>query len=212
MADHTILGGKVHVYKRGRSRYWQCSTYIAGKNRRISTKQESLAQAKDFAEDWFLDLRGKNNRGELKAEKTFKQAAAQFLREYEVITEGLRHPGYVEGHERRLNLHLLPFFGDKGLSEITPGLVQEYRIYRLDPKNKPFSKPLKQAFRQFEKEFGFRSNHRTDHEAAARLEVVKKHIVPFFGETIAASITDDETMKYRQHRIAEIGKDPAIAA
>jgi integrase len=212
MADHTILGGKVHVYKRGRSRYWQCSAYIASKNRRVSTKQESLAQAKDFAEDWYLDLRGKNNRGELKAEKTFKQAAEQFLREYEVITEGLRHPSYIEGHERRLNLHLLPFFGDKGLSEITPGMVQEYRISRLDPKNKPINKPFKQAFRQFEKEYGFRSNHRTDREAEVRLEAMKKHIVPFFGDAIASTITSDETDKYREHRVAEIEKEPAIAA
>jgi|GEM_PF-128190 len=212
MADHAILGGKVHVYKRGRSRYWQCSTYLAGKNRRISTKQEGLAQAKDFAEDWYLDLRGKNNRGELKAEKTFKQAAEQFLREYEVVTEGLRHPDYIEGHQRRLFLHLLPFFGDKGLSEVTPGLVQEYRIFRLDPKNKPLQKPFKQAFRQFEKEYGFRSNHRTDREAEIRLETVKKHIVAFFGDTITSTITSDTLDQYRKHRMNEIGKDSVITA
>lgn len=212
MANHTIMGGKVHVYKRGRSRYWQCSTYIGGKNRRVSTKQESLAHAKDFAEDWYLDLRGKNNRGELKAEKTFKQAAEQFLREYEVITEGQRHPRYVEGHQRRLKLHLLPFFGDKGLSEITPGLVQEYRISRLNPDNKPIEKPFKQAVRQFEKEYGFRSNHRTDREAEVRLESVKKHIVPYFGDAIASSITPDEIDKYRESRIAQIDQEPAIAA
>ncbi|MGE0628549.1 MAG: site-specific integrase [Hyphomicrobiaceae bacterium] len=212
MANHTILGGKVHVYKRGRSRYWQCSTYIAGKNRRVSTKQESLAHAKDFAEDWYLELRGKNNRGELKAEKTFKQAAEQFLREYEVITEGLRHPGYIEGHERRLNLHLIPFLGDKGLSEITPGTVQEYRIFRLDPNNKPIGKPFKQAVRQFEKEYGFRSNHRTDREAEVRLETVKKHIVPFFGDTVASDITPDAIDKYREHRIAQLDQDAATAA
>ena len=46
---HTILGGKVHVYKREHSGYWQCSTYLAGKNRRESTKEDSLARAKDFA-------------------------------------------------------------------------------------------------------------------------------------------------------------------
>lgn len=210
MANHTILGGKVHVYKR-EGRYWQCSTYIAGKNRRVSTKQESLAHAKDFAEDWYLELRGKSSRGELKAEKTFKQAAEQFLREYEVITEGLRHPGYVEGHERRLNLHLLPFFGDKGLSEITPGIVQEYRIVRLDPKNKPIEKPFKQAVRQFEKEYGFRSNHRTDREAEIRLETIKKHIVPFFGDTVASAISPDATDKYREHRIAQFDQETTIA-
>ncbi|MGH6925217.1 MAG: site-specific integrase [Propylenella sp.] len=212
MANHTILGGKVHVYKRGRSRYWQCSTYIAGKNRRVSTKQESLAQAKDFAEDWYLELRGKNSRGELKAEKTFKQAAEQFLREYEVITEGQRHPRYVDGHERRLNLHLIPFFGDKGLSEITPGSVQEYRIFRLDPKNKPIEKPFKQAVRQFEKEYGFRSNHRTDREAEVRLETVKKHMVPFFGDAVASTVTPEAIDKYREHRIAELDQETAIAA
>lgn len=212
MANHTIMGGKVHVYKRGRSRYWQCSTYIAGKNRRVSTKQESLAQAKDFAEDWYLDLRGKNNRGELKSEKTFKQAAEQFLREYEVITEGQRHPGYVEGHERRLKLHLVPFFGDKGLSEVTPGLVQEYRISRLNPDNKPIEKPFRQAVRQFEKEYGFRSNHRTDREAEARLEAVKKHIVPYFSDGVASAVTSKTIEKYRDHRLSEIEQEPAIAA
>ena len=211
MADHTIMGGKVHVYKRGRSRYWQCSTYIAGKNRRVSTKQESLAQAKDFAEDWYLDLRGKNNRGELKSEKTFKQAADQFLREYEVITEGQRHPGYVEGHERRLNLHLIPFFGGYGLSEITPGLVQEYRIWRLDPENKPLAQPFKKAVRQFEKEFGFRANHRNEFEAEKRLETVKQHIVPYFRDTIASAITPEAIEKYREHRISEIDQEPATA-
>jgi len=211
MANHTILGGKVHVYKRGRSRYWQCSTYIAGKNRRVSTKQESLAHAKDFAEDWYLDLRGKNSRGELKSEKTFKQAAEQFLREYEVITEGQRHPGYVEGHERRLNLHLVPFFGDKGLTEVTPGLVQEYRISRLDPDNKPIAKPYKKAVRQFEKEYGFRSNHRTEREAEVRLESIKKHSVPFFGDIRASDITPESTDAFREHRLAQMDGTPAAA-
>jgi integrase len=118
----------------------------------------------------------------------------------------------VEGHERRLNLHLVPFFGDSGLSEITPGLVQEYRIFRLDSKNKPIEKPFKQAVRQFEKEYGFRSNHRTDREAEVRLETVKKHMVPYFGDTITSAITPDAIGKYREHRIAQFDQDATIAA
>jgi hypothetical protein len=51
---HTILGGKVHVYRRDNSSRGQCSTYLAGKNRRVSTKEDGLAKAKDFAEDWYL--------------------------------------------------------------------------------------------------------------------------------------------------------------
>lgn len=75
MEKHSVLGGKVHVYRRENSRYWQCSTFLSGRNWRVSTKEESLSLAKDFAEDWYLGLRGKKVRGELKHEKTFKHAA-----------------------------------------------------------------------------------------------------------------------------------------
>ena len=129
---HTILGGKVHVYKREESPIWQCSTYLKGKNRRVSTKEASLGKAKDFAEDWYLDLRGKNSRGEIKNEKTFKYAADRFVMEYEIMTEGERNAKYTQDHQARLRNHLLPYFGKMGLSEVTSGAVQDYRIMRLN--------------------------------------------------------------------------------
>jgi integrase len=138
---HTILGGKVHVYRRDNSSRWQCATYLAGKNRRVSTKEDSLGKAKDFAEDWYLQLRGKARNGEINDEKTFREAAVQFEREYQIITEGQRNPEYVEGHSTRLRLHLVPFFGDMGLSEITPGQIQEYRIHRHEEAVKEYGKP-----------------------------------------------------------------------
>ena len=138
---HSILGGKVHVYRRDNSSRWQCSTYLVGKNRRISTKEASLARAKEIAEDWYLELRGKLRRGEIKNEKTFKEASEQFLREYEIITQGQRSKVYVDGHRWRTSVHLLPFFGEMGLSEITPGVVQEYRIHRLQKAIEKYGKP-----------------------------------------------------------------------
>jgi integrase len=130
MARHEILGGKVHVYKRDQTRQWHCSASINGRQLRTTTKQESLEQAKDFAEDWYLELRGKLKRGELKSGKTFAEAATRFLHEYEVITLGQRSPRMVEQYECKLRVHLLPYFGKKWLSEITPALVQDYRIHR----------------------------------------------------------------------------------
>lgn len=132
MAHHTLMGGKLHVYKRENSRFWQCSTYLGGRNQRISTHEESLAAAKDFAEDWYLELRGKHRRGELKKEKTFRDAARLFEREFEIITEGQRSERYVQSQKDRLRVHVVPFFGDRGLSEVTPGLVQEYRMHRRE--------------------------------------------------------------------------------
>lgn len=130
MPSHDLLGGLVQVYKRGASRFWQCSASIDGRQYRVSTKEEDLPQAKQFAEDWYLGLRGKARAGLLKTEKTIKEVAEQFLKEYQVITEGQRSPRWVEGHGIRIRLHLLPFFGQLGVSEVTPGKVQEYRVHR----------------------------------------------------------------------------------
>ena len=130
MSRHEILGGLVQVYKRG-GRYWHCSASIDGQQYRATTKEEDLPQAKTAAEDWYLGLRGKARAGLLKTEKTFGEAADQFEKEYAIITEGQRSPRWTEGHKIRLRLHLRPFFGALGLSEVTPGKVQEYRVHRI---------------------------------------------------------------------------------
>ena len=79
-----------------------------------------------------LQLRGKLRTGEIKTEKTFREASEQYLREYAIITQGQRSKIYVEGQHWRSRVHLVPFFGHMGLSEITAGKVQEYRIHRLE--------------------------------------------------------------------------------
>jgi integrase len=136
-ARHEILGGKVTLYKRD-GRFWQCAASVGGKQYRATTKKEELPQAEDAAEDWYLELRGKFKRGDLgkleevNSEKTFAVAAEQFIREFPIITEGQRNEQYVDGHIRRIRKYLIPFFGDKGLSKVTSGLIQEYRIHRVE--------------------------------------------------------------------------------
>ncbi len=130
--QYDIMGGKVHVYKRPNSNLWQCSSYLGRRNRRTSTKEESLAKAKEFAEDWYLELRGKLRSGEIKTEKTYREASEQYLREYAIITEGQRNKDYVRCQRSRSATHLVPFFGQMSLSEITAGKVQEYRIHRYE--------------------------------------------------------------------------------
>lgn len=137
-ARHIILGGKVQLFRRPNSPYWQCAGSVGGKQYRSSTKADGLAQAKDVAEDWFLTLQGKHRYGggiepKRKTGKTFREAGEKFLEEYEVITQGQRNARYVQGHGDRLRKHLYPFFGDKIVSEITPGIVLEYRAKRMAP-------------------------------------------------------------------------------
>ncbi len=128
--NHRILGGKIQLYRRGDSGFWWCSATVSGKQRRASTKEENLALAQSLAEDWYLELRGKSRAGLLKTEKTFHHAADQFTKEYGIITEGQRSERWVDGHKTRLRLHLVPFFGELGVSQVTAGKVQEYRVHR----------------------------------------------------------------------------------
>lgn len=130
---HTILEGKVHVYRRNVGPVWQCSAYVAGKNRRVSTKESSLSAAKQVAEDWYFGLRDKERRGEVLSEPSFKDAAARFTQEYETMTNGERNAEWVQCHFRRIRLYLDPFFGAHGLSKITASLVQDYRLQRMQP-------------------------------------------------------------------------------
>ena len=135
MEIHRTLGDKVRIYRRREGGAWHCSTYLKGKEWRQSTKEKCLARAKDVAEDWYLELCAKDRFGELRSGKTFAQAAKKFEEEYEAITQGRRSPKWVQGHKDRIRLHLLPFLGNKIVSEITSGVAQEYRVHRMtEPK------------------------------------------------------------------------------
>ena len=127
---HEILGGKVNVYRRDNSKYWQCSAYIDGRNWRVSTREDSLSRAKDFAEDWYLELRGKSRAGILKGGKRFKDAAEKFLIEYPIITEGQRAESWTKHYEDKLRAIILPYLGNKYLTEIDEQTIQDYRVHR----------------------------------------------------------------------------------
>ena len=131
MPTHSILGGKVLLYRRGDGENWQCSASLNGRRHRKTTKEDSLAHAEEIAEDWYLELRGKSRAGLLKpAGKTFNEAADQFEKEYGLITQGERSPKWVQGHTDRLRLHIRPFFGNLLLTEITTAKLQQYRMER----------------------------------------------------------------------------------
>lgn len=130
MDKYELRGGKLHLYKRPNSCFWQSYAYVGGRPWRQSTKEESLPRAKHIAEDWYLSLIGKNRAGELKAGKTFRFVTDQFLKEYRALTQGERSPKWVQWLEETLHRHLLPYFGKMVIGDVTPGAVQEYRIHR----------------------------------------------------------------------------------
>lgn len=146
MAHHEIMNGRVHLRKRDNSRYWQCDTRIGGQRYRMTTREDGIERAKDIAEDWYLELRGKLRRGDLPPraepgsatparrpkEKTFREAAEQFQLEYTTLTDGQRSAEWTQALKDKIRVYLNPFFGDLPLSQVTSGKVQEYRLHRVN--------------------------------------------------------------------------------
>lgn len=151
MTTIKMLGGKLQLEQRGSSRFWQARASVGGKQRQFSTKQESLEKAQKAAEDWYITLKAKDRVGVLDSGPTFSKAASQFQKEYGLITDGQRSPKWTAGHELRLRVHLVPFFGDLPINKLTAGKVQEYRVHRMTTymlpnphskgKHKPKTKP-----------------------------------------------------------------------
>lgn len=155
--SHTLMDGKVHVYRRENSRFWQCSVFLGGRNHRSSTKQDNLVLAMEYARDWYMDryaddrLRrrgisiptaeadgpaaavGDDRRKRKASGPTFREAAEAFVGEYEIITNGERNASYVASKSRHIRLYLTPFFGDTPLADITAGSIQDYRVQRMTP-------------------------------------------------------------------------------
>ncbi|HYD43994.1 MAG TPA: site-specific integrase, partial [Phenylobacterium sp.] len=149
-ASHTIMDGKVHLYRRSVGRYWQCAVFLSGRNYRQTTRQENLAYAIEFARDWFLDrvaedrLRRRGLDPPLApvaprpvryagGGHKFRDVGAQFLKEFEALTLGERSPKYLDRKESSLRLYLNPFFGNLPIAEVTAGRIQEYRVHRMSP-------------------------------------------------------------------------------
>ena len=168
------MDGALHVYKRENSRFWQCATYLGSRNYRQTTKEESLAAAKDFARDWYMErcvedrqrrrggvaMSGVSVQTEIElpgppvdgrrrraaSGPSFADAAKAFTEEFEVITLGERNADYVESKSEIIRLHLNPFFGDTPVQDITAGKVQEYRVHRQTSRIDPKTgKPKKPA-------------------------------------------------------------------
>ena len=171
-----MMDGKLHLYRREGSKFWQCATYLNGRNYRQTTKEQNIAHAKAFAKDWFMELYVEDSRRrrggkslitdsiietsidiyETRTDRrrrpaqggiTFREATEAFFSEYAVMVEGERNEKYVMQKQDQIRVHLLPFFADKLVSEITAGLVQEYRMHRqtsrLDPKTGKPKKPAR---------------------------------------------------------------------
>jgi integrase len=147
---YPVLGGKAYVYKRDNTKFWYAATYISGHSYRHSTKEEQLQDAIQFAENWYLSLRGQDTVGALEppgatkepGEESFAHWSEIFLKEYATLTVGERSPKWVKCHEINLRVHINPFLGHLPINKVDSSIAQNYRMHRMTvpTEKKPHSK------------------------------------------------------------------------
>ena len=147
--SHLLMDGALHVYRREGSRFWQCATYLGSRNHRQTTKEVSLAAAKDFARDWYMErcvedrqrrrggvslLNGpvaqpvvadpgppaESRRQRSSRGPSFEDAATAFTNEFEVITLGERNAGYVKSKSDIVRVHLYHSLAKRRLKTSRP--------------------------------------------------------------------------------------------
>lgn len=192
-----MFDGRLQVYRRAEGKTWQCAARVGGERFRESTHETELARAKDVAEEWYLDLRGRLRNGQIvKKEKTFGEAAEDYMRHARVLAATVRSPAYILNMELRMNASILPFFGKVALSDVNRGLVLSYRVKRAEDS---IAKTLAKALAKIDREERVALAGHPSPEQAARIRMqMSDRRASAKGKPIARSTMNHELVHIRQ--------------
>lgn len=175
---HSLMDGKVHVYRRGGSRYWQCSTYMNGRNHRKSTKHESLAMAMDYAREWYMSIYVDSRR--------FQESK---------LTQNLLHKAAPHHHRIEESAHY-------NNAPHSPYSSYEPRPYAPRLKKQEANGPtFAEAAEKFIAEYNIiTQGERNEVWAQNHAMRIKVHLIPFFGEMPVKQINAGLMQEYRVAR------------
>jgi integrase len=141
METHDLFDGKLRLYRRKESPYWQCTAFLGEKKWRVTTKEKSLPHAVDVAKDWYQTLREDLACGAVKPYRPFRDVAAAFCQEYETLLRDERSPQHIKSHAAAVRLYLDPFFGRMAIDAIKTGTAMDFRVWRAKLAVEKYGKP-----------------------------------------------------------------------
>ncbi len=122
--------GKLHVYLKNNSDIWMCRFFADGKYKVKSTGETTLGQAKDFALDWYDEIRFGQKQGISVHGKTFGVITDEYL-EYQKTL--------VKNYERSVKTGSIKKTGKITGKYRTARQAKDY-VYRINALNVFFSK------------------------------------------------------------------------
>ena len=133
-----VLDGKLHIYLRPNSKFWQCGFHHNGVYVRTSTKNAKLDEATEAAKHWYYGKQAELKLGAPVAptKTTFSHFADLAVADYERLArDGKGSTDYAKGLKLIIENNLKPFFGRYPLKSINQQLWHRYQTENLGGKN-----------------------------------------------------------------------------
>ena len=135
MGEISVFEGRVKLYRRSGSQYWQARARLHASVYRKTTGEMSLDLAKHIAEEWYLDLRSGVSCTDRKETVDFRRVANIFAQEWGAQANKNRH--YIETTLGKLRNYIIPYMGSFDISDINTALIDKYRQYRIQAECAP---------------------------------------------------------------------------
>ena len=127
----SILDKKVNLYKRGKSSYWQAAIKLKnGKWERFSTGTDDIEAAKEKALKLFYGAEAKAENKLPQSTRRFRNVAKFTVERMQTEFEGGSGIVTYKDYIRVINNYLIPFFGNRDISNINVKLLHEYTDWR----------------------------------------------------------------------------------
>jgi integrase len=130
------LDDKLHIYQQTNTKFWYARFYAEGKYKVRSLKEIKFETAKEIAQDWYFELRGKQKEGIPVHGKKFKDVLEEFFEHQNLqVKSGEMKKGNAVDYERRLKGKLGTYFNDYYLQDITLQSLNEFKVHRISKDN-----------------------------------------------------------------------------
>jgi integrase len=128
---HYLRDGEVVVYKRTRSRVWQCKYKLfTGAWIRVSTRKTAFEYAARVATELYDESRYRERLGLAPVHKTFAQIARITVEDLRRDIDAGTGKKIYEDYCRAIDGYLIPFFGERYLQNIKHENIAEFERWR----------------------------------------------------------------------------------
>lgn len=132
--QHSLMGGKLKLYLANDCKNWVAKFWTEGGRKSKSTGTNSFIQAKRIAEEWYCDLRSKQNKGIRIRTVSFGQVMKEYLWfQKSLVSGGVLTKTQAHDYEVKLkNKSGVAFFYDIAIDQIDTPMLSHYLENRIN--------------------------------------------------------------------------------